>query len=499
MPSTLGRQRILLIEEDPTLLRGISWLLKDSGYDVVALSAAGDLASIVERRAPDLILLDLDARGHDNHRLLAQIRADRRWVDIPLVTTGSDARVAGVDRGNGNGAGQGAGGGPVTTDFVPKPLRVTDLLSRVQAQLRMRVVLRNAFESLRSTERELVRARDEAQSRREVMDILQEIHADLSPDGIYTILARRLTRVLGASDAVVILAQPGDKIGHVVAAYGDAPVRQGPLSLDLHPQASAALEHGRIVLVESVTEGDEGDERSHDGEKKETHSSIAVPFQVDQGAGGVLLVRRSRDESPFTDQNAEVASAVVAAAVAAIQRARVIERAKADNARLEALAHTDPLTRVLNRRALMDRLTSELDRATRYSTIVSLLMVDLDYFKRLNDSYGHVVGDEALRWVAQTLQSTVRSVDLVARYGGEEFAIVLPETTTEGAFAFAERIRERIEAGRLRGNGAHLRVTVSIGVATFPTPGVQSVDDMIGLADEALYRAKGAGRNTVRT
>jgi diguanylate cyclase (GGDEF)-like protein len=110
-----------------------------------------------------------------------------------------------------------------------------------------------------------------------------------------------------------------------------------------------------------------------------------------------------------------------------------------------------------------------------------------------------VAGDEALRWVAQTLQSTVRSVDLVARYGGEEFAIVLPETTTEGAFAFAERIRERIEEGRTRGNGAHISLTVSIGVATFPTPGVQSVDDMISLADEALYRAKGAGRNTVRT
>jgi diguanylate cyclase (GGDEF)-like protein len=90
-------------------------------------------------------------------------------------------------------------------------------------------------------------------------------------------------------------------------------------------------------------------------------------------------------------------------------------------------------------------------------------------------------------------------VDLVARYGGEEFAIVLPETTTEGAFAFAERIRERIEEGRTRGNGAHISLTVSIGVATFPTPGVQSVDDMISLADEALYRAKGAGRNTVRT
>ncbi len=490
----MPRQRILLIEEDPTLLRGISWLLKDSGYDVVALSAAGDLASIVERRSPDLILLDLDARGHDNHRLMAQIRADRRWIDIPLVTTGSDPRVAGLERQGAADRAQSIGPGPVTTDFVPKPLRVAELLARVQAQLRMRTVLRNAFESLRSTERELVRARDEAETRREVVDILQEIHADLSPDGIFTVLARRLTRVLSAADCSVVLAQSGDRIGHVVAAYGSGSMRQGPLALDQHPEASAALEHGRIVLVENVQDTG-GGAAAH----PTIRSAIAIPFSLDQGAGGVLLLRRSFHESAFNEEDAELANAVVSAGVAAVQRARVIERAKADNARLEALAHTDPLTRVLNRRALMDRLTSELDRATRYNSIVSLLMIDLDYFKRLNDTYGHVAGDEALRWVAQTLQSTVRSVDLVARYGGEEFAIVLPETTKEGAFVFAERIRERIEGGRIRGNGSHIHLTVSIGVATFPTPEVHSVDEMIALADEALYRAKAAGRNIVQT
>jgi diguanylate cyclase (GGDEF)-like protein len=224
-----------------------------------------------------------------------------------------------------------------------------------------------------------------------------------------------------------------------------------------------------------------------------------VPFVLDKGSSGCVLIRRSFDEPPFTEQNADLAQAVVTAAISAVERARAMERTKADNARLEALAHTDPLTRVLNRRALMDRLTSELDRAARYETIVSLLMVDLDYFKQLNDTFGHLAGDEALRWVAQLLQSAVRSVDLVARYGGEEFAVVLPETTTEGAFAFAERIRERIELGRIRGNGSHIHLTVSIGVATFPSPGVRSVDDMIALADEALYRAKAAGRNAVRT
>jgi two-component system cell cycle response regulator len=192
---------------------------------------------------------------------------------------------------------------------------------------------------------------------------------------------------------------------------------------------------------------------------------------------------------------------VIRAAVATIQRAQLIETTRADNARLEALAHTDPLTQVLNRRALTLRLTSELDRARRYNSVLTLLMIDLDHFKRVNDTFGHLTGDDALREVAALLQHAVRSVDVVARYGGEEFVIVLPETAEVGAVAFAERIRERIEAhdfpvAGAPGPGMHL--TGSIGVATFPSPRVDSAEDLFMQADAALYRAKAEGRNRVR-
>jgi two-component system cell cycle response regulator len=489
----MAKQRILVIEEDPTLLRGISWILRDSGYDVVALSAADDLASIVERRSPDLILLDLDARAHDNQRLVAQIRSDKRWMDIPLITAGSDPEMleGGVSRSDKYLRGSAANvAGPVSTDFLPKPLRVADLVARVQTQLRMRTVLRNAFDSLRSTERELIRARDEAQSRREVLDILQEIHATDTTEHIFSVLVRRLTTVLSSSDALVLIAKPGDFMGHVAASRGAVPVPHGPTAIDRFPIAAAALAEGQMLVLQDAPIW-MGSQMSG--------SALAAPFSTDDGVRGVLLMRRSGEEPPFNQEHAELAGAVVSATASALQQARAIERAKADNARLEALAHTDPLTRVLNRRALTDRLAAELERASRYTSIVSLLMVDLDYFKALNDTYGHVAGDAALRWVAQTLQNAVRSVDMVARYGGEEFAVVLPETTTEGAFSFADRIRERIEAGRPSGAGSHIKLTVSIDVATFPTPGAQTVDEMIALADEALYRAKNAGRNTVRT
>jgi two-component system cell cycle response regulator len=176
-----------------------------------------------------------------------------------------------------------------------------------------------------------------------------------------------------------------------------------------------------------------------------------------------------------------------------------METTRADNRRLEALAQTDPLTDALNRRALTERLNAELERARRYDSMVTLLMIDLDHFKRINDTYGHLVGDDVLMALAALLQHEVRSVDLVARYGGEEFVIVLPETREEGAVAFAERIRERIEAHPFSmADGPTLQVTASIGVATFPAPRVATVEDLFTRADQALYRAKAEGRNRVR-
>ncbi|MEK6611767.1 MAG: GGDEF domain-containing protein, partial [Gemmatimonadota bacterium] len=208
--------------------------------------------------------------------------------------------------------------------------------------------------------------------------------------------------------------------------------------------------------------------------------------------------RRMVDEPPLTNEDVEFADSVVKAAVAAIHRAQVIETTKADNARREVLAHTDSLTLVLNRRALTVRLASELERARRYDSVITLLMVDLDNFKLVNDTHGHLVGDDVLRDVAALLQHAVRTMDVVARYGGEEFVVVLPETSLAGATTFAERIRENVEAATFAGSrGEPLKLTASIGVSSYPSTTVQTVDDLFARADEALYRAKADGRNRV--
>ena len=164
---------------------------------------------------------------------------------------------------------------------------------------------------------------------------------------------------------------------------------------------------------------------------------------------------------------------------------------------LEELSALDGLTGLFNYREFHRRLAEEAQRSWRYDRPFSLLILDIDGFKGVNDTYGHLAGDEALRGIAVLIRREVRPVDEVARYGGEEFAILLPETPAPGAFAMAERIRDIVATQPITiAPGRTVGLTVSIGVATYPHD-ADSEEKLIGAADQALYAAKNAGRNRV--
>ncbi|RLD16834.1 MAG: hypothetical protein DRI36_05105 [Caldiserica bacterium] len=154
----------------------------------------------------------------------------------------------------------------------------------------------------------------------------------------------------------------------------------------------------------------------------------------------------------------------------------------------------DSLTGLYNHRAFQERLSKELERAYKYDLIFSLIMMDIDDFKKYNDTYGHLEGDHLLRSLAQIMKYTLRETDFIARYGGEEFAIILPETNKEGAVIACERLRRTIEGQRF--GKERRKVTASFGVSSYPEDGVYK-DDLIKKADDALYRSKRAGKNRV--
>ncbi|MDD2364755.1 MAG: diguanylate cyclase [Desulfuromonadaceae bacterium] len=170
---------------------------------------------------------------------------------------------------------------------------------------------------------------------------------------------------------------------------------------------------------------------------------------------------------------------------------------KRTNELLLELSNTDHLTGLFNRRYMMEALDKEVHRSIRKGGTLAMIMLDIDHFKRVNDTYGHLQGDVVLQKVAQQLQKELRSYDCAARYGGEEFVAILPDSSLKEAVFVADRIRLAVQGAKFNGELDKLTLTVSLGVAVFSKDSAPTVDAFIKYADDALYRAKEKGRNRV--
>ena len=216
---------------------------------------------------------------------------------------------------------------------------------------------------------------------------------------------------------------------------------------------------------------------------------ICLPLTSRDRRLGVIYFYRS-DRDTFTPAEIELLTAFASLAAQAIENARLY-------AQSQEQARTDALTGLDNQREFRRRLGEEIERARRYGRPVSLLMLDIDRFKTVNDTHGHPVGDEVLRVIAAQIRAAVRPTDYAARYGGEEFAVILPETANAGAVTAAEHVRAAVAGAAIPvAPGQALNITVSIGAATFPED-ADAEAGLIAAADRALYSAKQSGRNRV--
>jgi len=219
-------------------------------------------------------------------------------------------------------------------------------------------------------------------------------------------------------------------------------------------------------------------------------SIIATPLKVEGKIVGILYVD-GFEPREFEEREENTLNLLGVQAAAAIDKALLLEKA-------ELMAVTDELTKLYNHRFFVRSLEREIKRAGRYGYPLSLCMVDVDYFKKYNDTFGHLEGNTVLTTIAKIFNDTARESDVVARYGGEEFAIILSQADEKKALVVAERIRKGVESHRFKGGGKMPggRVTVSIGVATYPSD-AKTPRALIERADKALYKAKREGRNRV--
>ncbi|HEX8404811.1 MAG TPA: sensor domain-containing diguanylate cyclase [Duganella sp.] len=223
----------------------------------------------------------------------------------------------------------------------------------------------------------------------------------------------------------------------------------------------------------------------------------SVPLMSSDGyAIGTLCVMDTKPGGLDDGQRSILAR--LARQVMALIELRASERTLGDTVReLEMLATTDELTGLHNRRSLLQRLRFETARAKRFRTPLSVVMIDLDHFKRVNDGHGHAVGDQVLADVGRLLRESVRVIDVAGRYGGEELCVILPNTPLDGALTFAETLRAKIAAQPHHAGACALQVTASLGVGSFDHLEIADAESVLRQADAALYRAKDAGRNRV--
>jgi|tagenome__1003787_1003787.scaffolds.fasta_scaffold20949524_2 diguanylate cyclase (GGDEF)-like protein len=223
-------------------------------------------------------------------------------------------------------------------------------------------------------------------------------------------------------------------------------------------------------------------------------AALAAPLGAAEGDRVIGLVSVAREGPSFSAGERELFAYLTNQAAVSVENVDLHET-------VQRQAMTDELTGLFNHRRFQEVMTSEVERARRYDQDMGLIMLDLDNFKRVNDTYGHMQGDMVLREVARVLRQSAREIDEPARYGGEEMAIALPQTDLDGAYNFAERVRHRIEALELpllEGDGT-LRVTASFGAASLAHSPSPDKDSLVAAADAALYRAKRSGKNrTVR-
>lgn len=251
--------------------------------------------------------------------------------------------------------------------------------------------------------------------------------------------------------------------------------------------AGRVAELGEAILVEDI----ENDPRigKKSGSRYKTSSFLSVPIKVEQRIMGVLNLADKRSGEVFNKEDLKLAQAFATHAGVILERNALSTQMD----KLKKLSITDPLTGLLNRRYMKDRLEEELARSQRFNRQLSVMMLDLDGFKQYNDTFGHLAGDRALEAIAIVIMHSVRTIDIVARYGGDEFIIILPETGTSTALMIGDRLRRDIS--NANDQGRHM-ITASVGLACYPEHDATGAN-LLECADSALYRAKAVGKNRI--
>jgi len=331
-----------------------------------------------------------------------------------------------------------------------------------------------------------------------LLELTSLASSTLNPKEVLYLVVKKISEILNVMRCSIISINAGDKRhAQVLSTFEDPSITNIRLDLQKYPEISAALSSKRPVIIQDAQKDpvmkDVRDIIAPLGIK----SILVIPIFFREEIIGTLALRTSRANHAFTKREIELCVALANASSHALYNAFLYQKLCREKAGLEKLAVTDYLTGIYNIRYFYARLEEEFSRAERYQMPLSCIMLDIDHFKRINDSYGHRIGDLVLREFAQLVKKHSRRSDLLARYGGEEFILLLPQTSLKGALVEARRLQKVVRERQFSELKHGQRITVSFGISTMPDQRIKNPDDLINFADNALYMAKEKGRDLI--
>ena len=461
-----GGGNILIVDDNPQNLRLLITILSAEGHKVRPAPSGAIALESAFSTVPDLVLLDIMMPEMDGYAVCQQLKAHEETQSVPILFISAldniDEKLKAFEMGG--------------VDYITKPFQPKEIIARINTHL-----------SLRNVQKRLeheVAMRTASEKMLHELTQKYDLILSAAAEGILGIDKQCAYSFVNPAAAAMLGYEPSELTGSACAAIWH-PEYEKRLPFFDDPTATVDMKPIPDCLTKGCSCSD-----------CPVHSSLKQGDVVRQKEGRLWRKDGSSFDAEFVSSPIMVEGKVEGAVMVFSD---ITERKRMEK-KLKQLAHEDALTGVSNRRAFLERAEEEINRTKRYGHPAAFLMMDIDHFKRINDSYGHHAGDEVLKSVSRVCLDALRINDLFGRIGGEEFAALLPETSNEQAKLAADRIRIAIETASCPVDGETILCTMSIGIAMVQPQNEKStrLEELMKAADDALYTAKSDGRNCVR-